>query len=327
MQAPAIVFREPNKPRIEDVLTPPLRPDEVRVRTHYSGVSIGTERSIFSGTRTDNGTFPFVGGYMASGVIEALGDEAGEWRVGQRVVTHTSRLDGEVRAIWGGHAAVQTTPHSIVAELPDSVGFADASMFILPCVGFNAVSVAGITEKDTVLVQGMGLIGQMFGQAARNRGARIVAIEPNPARANLARKYVTPHVLTPEEADPATIKTLFDGRGPSVIAEGTGVAKLIDAVAKHLTFGCRFVFLAWYPGSITLHYQTFHAKGVTALFPTGSGGPVVFRAVLDAMARGAIVIGDNLSHKVSYRDASAAYEQLIAGDPSFLGATIDWSAA
>ncbi len=325
MKSPAIVFHQPDTPRLEDVSIPPLAPDEVRVRTRCSGVSIGTERSIFSGDRIDNGTFPFVGGYMASGVIEAVGDACERWRVGQRVVTHTSRLDGPVQAIWGGHAGVQTTHESLVAAMPDGLSFEEASMFVLPCVSFNAVRVAQITEHDTVLIQGPGLIGQMFGQAARNRGARVAMIEPNAERAALARRYVTDDVLGPHDADVDTVKSLWDGQGPSVVVEATGVAKLIDNASRHLVTGGRFVFLAWYPGSIAFHYHAFHSKGATALFPTGSGGPPVFRAVLEALGRGALVVGDNVTHRVAARDAVAAYESLIAGDASVMGMVIDWS--
>lgn len=330
MKTPAIVFRHADRPGIEDVQVPELRPNEVRVRTHCSGVSIGTERSIFSGARIDNGTFPLVGGYMAAGVIEAIGDgcpESAGLRVGQRVVTHTSRLEGEVKAIWGGHAGMQTTHHGLVAAMPDGLGFAEASMFILPCVSFNAVSKAGITENDAVLIQGGGLIGHMFGQAARNRGARLVVVEPNAHRAALARRYITDAVLTPDEATPDAVKAHFDGKGPSVVVEATGVSKLIDTAGRHLTPGGRFVFLAWYPGAVCFNYQAFHAKGVTAVFPTGSGGPTVFHAVLDALGRDALVWGENLTDVVPVRDAAAGYERLIRGDPSVQGMAIDWSDA
>lgn len=330
MKTPAIVFRQANQPQIEDVPAPSLRPEEVRIRTRCSGVSIGTERSIFSGARTDNGTFPFVGGYMTAGVIETVGDacpDLPDLQPGRRVVTHTSRIDGEVQAIWGGHAAVQTTHYSLVAAMPDGLSFAEASMFILPCVSFNAVSAAGITETDAVLIQGGGLIGHMFGQAARNRGARIAVVEPNPHRAALARRYITDAVLNPDEVTPEAVKSLFDGKGPSVVVEATGVSKLIDTAGRHLTAGGRFVFLAWYPGAISFNYQAFHAKGVTAVFPTGSGGPTVFRAVLDALGRGALVLGDNLTDVVPYHDAAAGYEKFIRGVPSVQGMAIDWSGA
>jgi hypothetical protein len=53
----------------------------------------------------------------------------------------------------------------------------------------------------------------------------------------------------------------------------------------------------------------------------------VFRAVLDAMSRGALVLGDNLTHRLAARDAVAGYRQIIDGDPSVVGMTLDWSRA
>jgi 2-desacetyl-2-hydroxyethyl bacteriochlorophyllide A dehydrogenase len=327
MKTPAVVFREANQPQIEDVAVPDLRPDEVRVRTHFSGISIGTERSLFSGSRVENGSFPFVGGYMAAGVVEAVGEDAGRWQVGQRVVTHTSRLEGEVQALWGGHAGVQTTHHDMVSALPEGLDFDEASMFILSCVAFNAVTMAQVTEHDRVLIQGQGLIGQMFGQVARNRGARLVTVEPNPDRAALSRRYVTDDVLTPDQAEPDAVAERFGGTGPSVVVEATGVGPLRDVAAKHVITNGRFVSLAWYPGQVSFTPHQFHARAATVLYPTGSGGPPVFRAVLDAMSRGALVLGDNLTHRLAARDAVAGYRQIIDGDPSVVGMTLDWSRA
>lgn len=325
MQTPAIVFRRSDSPSVEEIAVPVLRADEVRIRTHCSGVSLGTERSLFSGQRTENGSFPFVGGYMASGVVEAVGDECVGLKVGQRVVSHTSRLDGDVAAIWGGHAGVQSTHHSLVAPIADELSFEEASMFILPCVAYNAAAVAGISADDTVLIQGAGLIGQMFGQVARMRGARVVMIEPNMTRAELARRCVTQDVLSPGDAAPASVKELLGGQGPSVVVEATGVGSLIDTAAKHLVSGGRFICLAWYPGQVSVTPHEFHRKGATVLFPTGSGGPSVFREVLNAMADGSLVIGDNITDRIPARDAAGAYRRIIRGDDSIMGMTIDWS--
>jgi len=327
MQCDAVIFRRPDTPVVEPVEVPELEPDEVRVKTSFSGVSIGTERSIFSGARMENGSFPFVGGYMSSGVVEAVGDNCDDTLVGRRVVTHTSRLAGDVASIWGGHAGVQTTHRSLVAPIPDELDPAEASMFILPCVAYHAAMQSGIAAGQRVLIQGQGLIGQFFGQCARSRGAEVVVIEPNARRAELAERYVTQSVFSPQEASVEAVRAAFGGAGPDVVVEATGVGKLIDTAARHLTPGGRFVFLAWYPGSPAICLHTFHTRGVTAHFPTGAGGPSVFNAVLASLASGELVVGDNLTHRLAARDAPAGYRMIVEADPAVMGMTLDWGSA
>ncbi len=103
MKTKAIVFREANVPALEELELPKLRPTELQVRTEFSGVSIGTESTIFSGIRTHNGTFPLVGGYMSCGIIQEVGSEVDDFAVGDRIIGAVSRLNGEVNSVFGGH--------------------------------------------------------------------------------------------------------------------------------------------------------------------------------------------------------------------------------
>ncbi|OGV77848.1 MAG: hypothetical protein A3K19_18640 [Lentisphaerae bacterium RIFOXYB12_FULL_65_16] len=325
MKTKAIVFRAANTPTLEELDIPALAPDEVRVRVQFSGVSIGTESSIFSGVRTHNGTFPLVGGYMASGVIDELGPEVKGLNAGDRVVACGVRLAGGVTSVWGGHSSMQVVKARGVTRIPDGAEMAHAAMYVMPGVGLNAANMAEVKMTDTVLIQGQGLIGQLCGQWCRNRGAKVIAIEPDPRRAGLSRKYVTANVIDPTtENVEARVAELTGGKGPTVVVEATASAKFIDNATRFLRPGGRMVFLSWYPGHISIDFAHFHNNQITAFFPTGSGGDAATQATLWALANGTIRMDGNITDTVPYTDACRGYERLIAGDRSVMGMVIDW---
>jgi 2-desacetyl-2-hydroxyethyl bacteriochlorophyllide A dehydrogenase len=325
MRTHAIVFRKANTPSLEELDLPDLEQDELLVRIHYSGVSIGTESSIFSGTRTHNGTFPLVGGYMAAGIVEQVGPAVQRAAVGDHVTAGGARLTGEVASVWGGHSSRQVVRESGVRRIPDGVEMAHAAMYVLSGVGLNAVTMARVSMTDTVLIQGQGLIGQLCGQWCRNRGARVITLEPDTHRAELSRKYVTDLVLDPADSDLEThIKELTAGQGASVVVEATGAAKLIDNATRFLSPNGKLIFLSWYPGRIELDYGAFHKNQTTAFFPMGAGGETAAQATLRALAGGAIRMADNITDVVPWTEACRGYERIIGGDRSIMGMVIDW---
>lgn len=328
MKSRAVVFRQANQPTLEEVDVPELQAKEVLVRTHYSGVSIGTEQSIFSGQRTHNGSFPVVTGYMTSGVVETVGADVQGITPGDRVVTGGARLDGQVRSVWGAHMSLRVVQAANVHLLPPKLRMADAAMWVMPRVGLNAVNMLNPKAQDTIVIQGQGLIGQFFGQFARHRGCRLIAIEPDPRRAELTRQYVTPDVINPSANDlTKAIEKLTDGKGPDVVVEATGIKNLIGQATALLRPHSCMVFLGWYPQSIELDYAHFHNNSATALFPMGSGGPEVVHETLQSLGSGAIQVGDNLTDIVPWEQACDGFGRIIAGDRSIVAMAIDWSGA
>jgi 2-desacetyl-2-hydroxyethyl bacteriochlorophyllide A dehydrogenase len=328
MKVKALVFRKANNPSIEEVDLPPPGDEQLTVKVQYSGVSIGTESSIFSGVRTHNGTFPLVPGYMASGIVEQVGRKVRELRAGDRVITSGTRLAGGVNSVFGGHASHHIADAGSALKIPTSVDMRHAALHVMPCVGLNAANMAGIGMQDTVLIQGQGLIGQLFGQWCSNRGARIIAIEPDKSRAALARKLVTDAVIDPKEEDvEARVMALTGGAGPTVVVEATASPKLLACATRFLRMNAKMIFLSWYPGDVTVTFPHFHNHQVTAFFPMGVGGQDGARATLAALAAGSIRMADNITDVYPYESAVEGYRRIINGDRSIMAMLVDWMKA
>ena len=324
MKTRAIVFRRLNEPAIEQIDLPEIGPGDVRVRTHYSGLSIGTESSIYSGRRTHNGTFPMVTGYMSTGVVEEVGSKVSDFKPGDSVVVNPSKLDGPVNSIWGAHMAMRVASADCVYRLPENVDPVEASMFVMPRVGLNAANMCGVGPEDVAIVIGQGLIGQFFGQFARLRGARTIAIEKNPLRIELAKKYVTPDVLNPDECDVAARVNELAGDDHRVVVEATGVEGPLEMAASLFTPKCSMVYLAWHAGRISIDFNTYHANEVTSWYPMGSGGRETGIEVLDRLGDGSIKMTDNITDVLDVNDAPAGFRRIIEGDPNVMGMVFDW---
>jgi len=93
---------------------------------------------------------------MTSGIVEEVGTEVDNLSVGDSVVTSGARLKGEISSVWGGHASMSVNDVTGIVPLPGAVSPQEAALFILPNVGLNAVSIAGINERDCVLIFGQG---------------------------------------------------------------------------------------------------------------------------------------------------------------------------
>src|SRR5262245_52478374 len=83
----AACFYEPNTPlRVEEVPTPTPRRGEVLIKVKACGIC-ASDLHIFAGeVQSPNRPHPVIPGHEISGVITALGADAGDWREGERVV-------------------------------------------------------------------------------------------------------------------------------------------------------------------------------------------------------------------------------------------------
>ncbi len=227
---------------------PALKPTEVLVRTLYSGVSVGTEFMVFQG-RLDWGPFPVCTGYQATGEVIGVGSAVDRFREGD-VVYYRSNfapliLNGtEVNRCSATHADFAVVPQDAEMELlPDGVDPAVGSMFVMPSVGWNAVDMAGIQMDELVAMQGLGLIGTGAMLAARLRGARVVGIELDERRMQLARALGIDHVIDARTEDVEAALEAIQPGGADVAFEATGLPQNLDSAFRLARRHGRFVYL------------------------------------------------------------------------------------
>jgi NADPH:quinone reductase-like Zn-dependent oxidoreductase len=153
------------KVQIQSVPKPLPRPGEVRIKVRAVSVNPVDWKLI---ARAAPGT-PLIPGRDLSGVIDAVGDPAGPWKVGQAVMAV---------APGGSYVEYAISPLNAVAAKPQQVSFEEAAG--MPIVGETAwramVTVANVQPGQRVLIHGgAGGVGSSAVQIAKARGAYVIA--------------------------------------------------------------------------------------------------------------------------------------------------------
>jgi D-arabinose 1-dehydrogenase-like Zn-dependent alcohol dehydrogenase len=179
---------------------------QVRIKVQACGVchsDVITKEGLLPGI-----AYPRVPGHEVVGVIDELGAGVTQWKKGQRVGvgwhggqdnTCPSCRRGDFGTCAnlkicgisydGGYQEYMVAPVEALAAMPESLNAAEAGP--LMCAGvttFNALRHSGAMPSDLVAVQGIGGLGHLGIQFAKNFGYRVAAVGRGPENAALAKK-------------------------------------------------------------------------------------------------------------------------------------------
>ncbi|MBB6730683.1 zinc-dependent alcohol dehydrogenase [Cohnella zeiphila] len=190
-------------------------------------------------------------GHEAVGeVIEA--PPGGIFRPGDRVVAMPLSGCGECELCLAGdfiHCLNNPMQDSAMAQyivkpavslrkIPDDIAYEQAA---LACCGlgasFGAIRKLGVSAYDTLLVTGLGPVGLGAVINAKFCGARVIGVESNPYRIEVARRLGIDAVIDPRDPEAARqIKEMTGGTGPDCAVDCSGVPAAhrlcIDAVKR-----------------------------------------------------------------------------------------------
>ncbi len=230
----------------------------VRVKVEACGIchsDVLTKEGIWPGIQ-----YPRVPGHEIAGVIDAVGENVGAWRAGQRVgvgwyAGHCGYCDSCRRGDFvtcqvapqisgitldGGYAEYAIARADALALIPEGLSAVDAGP--LMCAGittFNALRNSGAQPGDTVAVLGVGGLGHLGVQFAAKMGFRTVAIARGKDKEALARKLGASLYIDSQAQDAAAelaklggakviLATVTSGKAMSAVLGGLGVnGKLI----------------------------------------------------------------------------------------------------
>jgi alcohol dehydrogenase, propanol-preferring len=213
-------------------------PGQVRIRVEACGIC-HTDAYTVTGTYPGL-TLPRVPGHEVIGRIEALGPGVSRWKIGQRVgvgliagedgVCEPCRRGDAVNCqnpvvsgitVDGGYAEVMIAEARGIASIPDELGSAEAAPLL--CAGvttYNALRNAGLRGGDLVAVQGIGGLGHLGVQFARQMGFRTVAIGRGRDKEKLA-KDLGAHLYIDAAVEDAAAVLQRMGGARAILATGT----------------------------------------------------------------------------------------------------------
>ena len=228
-----IVFPAKGEVELQGFELPELGQQDVRVRTHYSLMSIGTETIILH-QRYDPDThfakifsFPQLKtGVQALGTVEACGENVEEFSPGDLVY---------MRAAHGSH---QQLPAAALSLVPEDVDHKKACWAGLAKTAFRAAWAAQPGLGSDVLIIGAGPVGQMATRWIAAAGARsITVVDLAVARLEHAKRGGATSALEGDVAEQReTIAAIDDRSGPSIVIDTTGnpaaFKHALDATAR-----------------------------------------------------------------------------------------------
>ncbi len=333
MEARALICSADQQFSLQAVELPEPRPDQVVLRTLWSGVSIGTEFAFVRG-RIDNGGYPLCTGYMATGVVEFAGADTSGFAPGDRVYFRRNEVmtaaDGTSVALRSGtHASHAVCAAVEVAPLPAGAPEDVASAFVMPGVGLHGVDISNPRLGDTVLVIGVGLVGLAAVAWSNLRGCEVVAADLDQKRLEVAQALGASHTIDVANQDlRGELERIAPG-GADVVIEATGMPENIDAAIAATRLGGKFVWQGHYGREpVSFDFLVAHARRVQMFFPRNDGEEPARRASLRAIAMGALQWHRTITHRVSAEEAPGLYARINAGtDDGVIGAVIHWSDA
>ena len=249
------------KLEIRELPIPEPGPGQVLIRMQASGLC-HTDIHAANGDWPVKPTPPFVPGHEGVGTVAALGAGAGLHQPGERVcIAWLGSACGHCRYCMSGWETLcesqQNSGYSVdgawaeyavaddryVVTVPDGVTSFDAAP--LTCAGvttFKAVKVSGIQPGETAVVYGIGGLGHLALQYARVLGGRVIAVDIENAKLDLAIQLGADHVVNAREEDP--VQAIRDLGGADVAISLATSPRAFEQAFGSLRRGGRLVCVA-----------------------------------------------------------------------------------
>ncbi|OGC16619.1 hypothetical protein A2282_02605 [candidate division WOR-1 bacterium RIFOXYA12_FULL_36_13] len=303
------------------------------MKTRASLISIGTELTILSGEFPPNsswsayGVFPFDAGYCAIGEVMEAGPDADKELVGKKVAT------------WGVHSLYNTLPGKILYPINRKVADDESVFFAIALIVMNGVRMGNVVWGESVVIYGMGLLGQFAARLARIAGARpVFCVDVSDERLALLPDDPALIKINPKKDDVLeTVKAKNSGRKADVVIELTGNQDLIPSEFAALKDQGRFVVLSSPRGPTKFDFHDLcnaHSYNIIGAH-TGAAPQVETpynqwtrarsaELYFNQLADGELNIKNMVSKKVSYKDAPQAYYDLLKDRSKTMGVIIEW---
>jgi predicted dehydrogenase/threonine dehydrogenase-like Zn-dependent dehydrogenase len=245
---------------VEEVPAPSPGPGEVLVRVEWSCVSVGTELAgiVMSGlplyrramkqpenvrkvldVARDQGLARTVKrvrgqlaaglptGYSCSGVVVETGADVEGFAPGDRVACAGAGI--------ANHAELVAVPVNLTARVPQELGLDAASTVTLGAIALQGVRRAEPTLGETVVVIGLGILGQLTAQLLHAAGCHVVGADVDPARVQLAS--VLEGAVGPGDDLAERVLNLTDGFGADAVIVTAATSS--DDVIRDAARACR----------------------------------------------------------------------------------------
>ena len=303
-----MVLEEPQRLSLQRLsLCAPGEADIV-VDVHWSGISTGTERLLWSGRMPPfpGLAYPLVPGYESVGTVTQAGRLAGH-EVGAQVFVPGARCFGAVRGLFGGAAQRVVVPGARVVEIGDTLRERGV-LLALAATALHAIDAPGARLPD--LIVGHGVLGRLLARLTVLRGGNPVVWERNAARREGAQGY---SVVDPASDARADYQAIYDVSGDSA---------LLDVLLSRLARGGELVLAGFYSERLSFDFApAFMREARVRIAAEWAEADLI--AVRDLARSGALSLDGLITHCSAAVAADTAYRTAFT-DTACLKMILDW---
>ncbi|WP_313202449.1 NADPH:quinone oxidoreductase family protein [Pseudomonas sp.] len=228
---------------LEDVASPVPKKNEVLLDVRAAGVNF-PDTLIIEGKYQFQPPLPFSPGGEAAGVIAEVGERAGAFNVGDRVMALTG---------WGAFAEQVAVPFYNVMPIPEHMDFATAAAFGMTYgTSMHALKQRGqLQPGETLLVLGAsGGVGLAAVEIGKAMGAKVIAAASSAEKLAVAKAAGADETIDYSQASlKEEIKRLTGGQGVDVIYDPVG-GELFDQAVRGLAWQGRLLVVGFASGTI-----------------------------------------------------------------------------
>ena len=248
-----IVFKRPKEAAIEEIEIGKPSPDQILVKTLVTLISTGTELTMLSGEFPKGSVwdqitaYPQGAGYSNCGIVEQVGQNVENLKVGERVVSSAP------------HAEYSLVRKDEAFKVPEGISDEEATFWALSATVLNGVRLADIRLGESIVIVGAGILGQLACQYSRLCGGfPVIAVDLSSKRLEIAKKLGATAALQSGKDDVEEgISTLTKGRGADVVFEVTGNPKVIPWELGLVKRQGRLILLSSPRGPSTLDFHDY----------------------------------------------------------------------
>ncbi len=332
----AIQYYGPQNIRYEEVMVKPPEDGEIVVKV-MSALTCGTDVKTFRrGHPVLIKNIPSGFGHEFAGIVEKVGRNVDNLKVGDRVVAANSAPCGEcffckreeynlcenLDLLNGAYAEYITVPARIVKKntliLPDNLSF-DKAAFCEPLANVvHGVERTGIKEGQTVGIIGIGPIGLMFARLAKLKGAKVIVAGRNPLKLQMADEFAHADEIVDLKKYPNPEKIFLDfteeGKGLDVAVECVGLPEIWERIFTFVRPGGTVHFFGGCKSGSKVTFDTTKMHyGDIRLMSVFHHTPKYFRQALDYIASGDVEVEKLITKTIGLKDIEWAMNQHIDG--------------
>ncbi|MCL5024342.1 MAG: alcohol dehydrogenase catalytic domain-containing protein [Nitrospirae bacterium] len=316
--------------RIEDMPVPRIAPGEALIRTRACGICSGDVMPWYIEKKA-----PLVLGHEPAGEIVGLGKEpagSSPFKVGDRVfVHHHAPCMGCRHCRRGDHVQCETwramgilpggiSEYIAVAAnnlrndtllLNEEMSYEDGTLIEPVACVVKSFRRAAVKKGDTVLVIGLGVMGQIHILLAREFGAEtVIGADMVPFRLGKARAFGADCVLDVSEEDLVEGVRAFTGGGMAdIVVVGPNSAGAMELGMRAAARGGTVVFFTpAKPGErLDIDPNSLYFRDITVVM-SYSCGPAETREALRLIAKGVVDAGRLVTHRFPIEKTAEAFQ-------------------